>query len=219
MPTPGQKHITEIVADLELAQALDDFREVAANNASALGLNQSDLGEITNAANNFSGKLGLWNAAKLAADNALATKNHQKQLSKATISKFAKIFRSKKSISDGLLAELMLPPHNPPRTKTPPTTPMNLVANATGQGLIKLQWKRNGNTSFTTFQIEYRTAPSGPWTILDTTTRVRYTYQAVPGVTIAFRVRAKRHGLTSAASAPFVVWPQDGSQEFQLEAA
>ena len=209
MPDPTSKYITEVVADSELNTALQLFNATAAANAVALGLTPPNLTEIANASSGFTTNLNAWAGAKAAANLAHENKDIQKKSSKAVISKWAKVFRANNAISDALLDQLMLPPHKTPGTKTPPTTPLDLVANANGEGLVSLKWKRNGNTSTTVFNIEWRLAPGTNWNVLDSTTKAKYDYQANPGQYIAFRVTAKRNGLNSPASVSVVLW-EDG---------
>ncbi|MBS1715044.1 MAG: fibronectin type III domain-containing protein [Armatimonadetes bacterium] len=218
MADPTSKYITEIVADPELNVALQNFNTVCSANAIALGLNPANLLEISGAATSFTSSLNTWVGSRSSANQALDNKNLQKKSSKAVISKWAKTFRANQTVPDGLLDQLMLPPHKTPGSKTPPTTPLNLVANADGQGLVKLAWKRNGNIETTQFAVEYRLVSGGAWSILDTTKKTKYTHQATPGVYIAFRVTAKRDGLTSPASVPVVLW-EDGVAEPQLSVA
>lgn len=81
-----------------------------------------------------------------------------------------------------------------------------------------LRWKRNGNRSGTQYFVEVRTDPQAEWTISGGTTKVQFSYQAVPGVYIAFRIVAARNGMTSPASVPVSLWENGGQVELQLAA-
>lgn len=216
---PTSQYITQIEADGDLNVALANFNTVCIANATTLGLKPADLTEIAAAATGFNTNLNAWVAARSTANNAKDTKNTQKTTSKGVVSKWAKSFRANPAVPDALLGQLMLPPHKTPGSKTPPTTPLDLVANSTGQGLVKLTWKRNGNTSTTVFQIETRDSVSSPWVMLDSTTKTKYDHQATPGVYIAFRVSAKRGTLTSAPSVPVVLWENGGESATNLKLA
>jgi hypothetical protein len=163
MPNPTSQYITEIEADAALAQALIAYHATAAANAATLGLNPANLTELLNAANEFNADLQSWIATSTAAKEALVNKNQQKAASKAVVSKWAKVFRANLAIPDSLLAELMLPPHKTPGTKTPPSQPTNLVADADGLGLVKLRWSRNGNNATTVFEIQTRASAADEW--------------------------------------------------------
>lgn len=211
-------YITEIDADGDLSTALANFNTVCIANTAALGLTPANLLEIAGASTTFTTDLNALVAAKATAKSAAALKDTQKKSSKATVSKYAKMFRANVAVTDALLAQLQLPAHKTPGTKTPPTTPTMLVANADGTGLVSLSWNRMGNIAGTVFLIEYRTSPTSDWAVVNTTTRVRFSVQATPGSYIAFRVSAQRNGQTSAASTPVVLWDSSAPQALQIAA-
>lgn len=219
MADPTSQYITEISADGDLNVALANFNTVCAANAVALGLSPANLTEIAGASTGFTSNLNAWVGARSSANLALDNKNLQKKTSKSIISKWAKTFRANNAVPDGLLDQLMLPPHKTPGSKTPPATPTDLVANADGQGLVSLKWKRNGNNQNTVFQIETRSSAGASWVPLDSTTKAKYTYQAVAGEYVAFRVTAKRNGLTSPASVAVVLWEDGGTGQANLTIA
>jgi YD repeat-containing protein len=211
--------ITEIVADGALNSALANFATVCEDNAGPLGLTGPQVAEIESAAANFSTELSAATAAKAAQKAAVAAKNTQKATSKGIVSKYAKIFRANASVSDELLAQLMLPPHSTPGSDSSPTTPLDLIATANGDGVTTLKWNRNGNIQGTTFRIEKRTSPSGAWTILGTTTRRTFVTMSTPGQYVAYRVTAARNDMTSAPSTPVVLWDTTGEGEASLSIA
>jgi hypothetical protein len=211
-------YITQIEADGDLDSALANFSAVCAANAAKLGLAAPDLAEISDAATNFHSAFNASTAAKAAAHGAVEAKNTQKATSKSVISEWAKQFRANPAVEDELLADLMLPPHSTPGSETTPTIPLALVASANGDGVVNLKWNRNGNIQGTQFVIERRTSPSGTWTILDTSTRRTYVTMATPGQYVAFRVSAKRNGMTSPASTPAVLWDSQESVQLQIAA-
>ncbi|MGE0001708.1 MAG: hypothetical protein AB7F50_01590 [Fimbriimonadaceae bacterium] len=211
-------YITQIESDGELNTALASFAQTCAAQATPLGLSPADVTEINNAATNFDTDLLAWQNARNAAANAVTAKDSQKSASKGVVSKFAKRFRANPAVSDELLASLMLPPHATPGTKTPPTTPTDLVAEGDGNGLVTLRWGRNGNTSATVFEVWFRTSPTGEWTVLGSTTKLKFDYQWSPGEYIGFRVTASRNDATSPASTPVVLWEPAGENTLQLAA-
>ena len=85
-------------------------------------------------------------------------------------------------------------------------TPTEFLCVADGDGNISMKWRRNGNTSATSFVIEWRGSASAPWTQIGATTRAKFSWQSTPGEYAAFRVRATKKGQSSAASNQFVVW-------------
>lgn len=210
-------YITDIEADGNLNTALQNFHTVCAANATALGLGLPDLTAILNATTNFTNDLNAVVAAKAASKAAASAKDAQKKASKAVVSQWAKTFRANVTVSDALLAQLMLPPHKTPGTKSAPTTPTALVASADGLGNVYMSWNRGANRNGTVFLIEFRTSPTADWAVLNSTTKVKFSVQATPGSYIAFRVSAQRNSQTSAASTPVALW--DGSRPVTLAIA
>lgn len=199
-------YITEIRADGELDTALASFAQTCAANTAALGLSPADVTEINDASTGFGTTLVAAQNARNTYANAVTAKDAQKTASKAVVSKFAKRFRANPAVSDQLLASLMLPPHSTPGTKTPPTTPQDLVANGDGNGLVTLRWNRAGNVRVTVFEVWHRTSPTGAWTLLGSTTKTKFEVQWTPGEYVGFRLTASRNGATSAPGTPVVLW-------------
>lgn len=212
-------YITEIVADGDLNTALANFNTVCAANAATLGLTPADITAIGTAATGFNTSLNAATAAKATAKSSVDAKVVQKKTSRAVVSKYAKIFRANQAVPDSLLEQLMLPHHKTNGSKTPPAQPLDLVGSADGNGLVKLKWKRNGNIQSTQFLLEVRTDPAGNWSISGATTQTKFSYQAVPGSYIAFRVTATRRDLSSPPSTPFALWENGGGPGLELKVA
>lgn len=212
-------YITQITKEADLSVALTSFSATCAANAAALGgLTPAQLTEISGMASNFATSLANLATARAAEQLAMENKNLQLATSKTLLAKWAKTFRANPAISDALLDQLNLPHHKTPGTKTPPTTPLDLVAGADIQGLVNLKWKRNGNNSTTVFTIETQSELGGDWTIAGSTTKTRFNYQAVPNQYIAFRVYASRNGLYSQPTLPTTLWANGGGQTLTLAA-
>ena len=212
------EYITNIRADGELNTALAAFASTCAAQATPLGLTPADVTEINNAASGFDADLLAWQSAKNTAADALTNKDAQKAASKAVVSKFAKKFRANLAITDQMLASLMLPPHSTPGTKTPPTTPVDLVANGDGNGFVTLRWGRNGNIRSTVFEVEFRTSSTGEWAVLGSTTKASFQHQWTAGTYIGYRITASRNGQTSPASTPVVLWETGGEGTMSIAA-
>jgi len=212
-------YITDIRKQSDLSVALQAFAATCTANALALGgLTAPQLAEINLMATNLASTLTAEANAKAAFDLAHANKAAQYTASKTTLGKWAKTFRANPAISDSLLDQLNLPHHKTPGTKTPPSTPLDLVATPDVQALVALRWKRNGNKTNTQFVVEAQTAPDGEWSIVGTTLKVRFSHQAELGMYIAYRVTATRDGLDSQPTVPVVLWP-NGQQSQQLMVA
>lgn len=211
-------YITEENNDTRLNNDLTSFSNVATLNKVALGLQTTDLTEMTTLFSAYSSALTATATAKAAVKSSVEQKDINKKAAKQFVSKWAKIWRANNAISDPLLDQLMLAPHKTPGTKTPPTQPTNLVATDDGLGLISLKWRRNGNTPATTFAIESKASPSADWVMIDATTKTKYEFQATSGMPIWFRVVAKRNGQSSPASTPVSMWESGESATLQIAA-
>ncbi|MBS1715834.1 MAG: fibronectin type III domain-containing protein [Armatimonadetes bacterium] len=212
-------YITELSSDGSLNTALANFNALCVQFTAQLSLQPADLIAIAAAASQFNTALNAATAAKQTSKGSVEAKDVQKAASKAVIAKYAKIFRANPAVSDQLLEQLMLPHHKTPGAKTPPTQPLDLVGSADGQGLVTLKWKRSGNIEGTNFLVEARTAPTGEWTIMGSTTRVKTTFQGTPGDYLAFRVTAVRNKQSSPPSVPFVLWDGSTGEGFELKVA
>ena len=203
----NSRYITDTkMPEADYATALTNFLAVCNANKVPLALTTNDLTEIQAAATGFPTTLNAWVAAQAAAGNAKTAKDVQKATTATIINKWAKIFRANNAIPDALLDQLMVAPHKPGRTSSPPVTPTEFQCVADGDGNISMKWRRNGNTSATSFVIEWRGSASAPWTQIGATTRAKFSWQSTPGEYAAFRVRATKKGQSSAASNQFVVW-------------
>jgi hypothetical protein len=219
MPQLVNQYITQIVGENQFNTAFQEFAGVCATNAAALGLSPDEVADIQLEANKVTTKLGEWVAAKSAAAAAKSSKDTQFEAGHAYVAQWAKTFRANILISDDLLADLKLPPHNPPKTTVPPAEVDGVVAKGNGQGYIKLSWNRAGNKSGTVFVIEYRTSVGSPWQVLDATTRARFGFQWQVGDYIGIRVSARRGNVSSQPSAPVVLWEAGGDNVVMLQAA
>ena len=219
MPQLVNQYITQIQGETQFNTAFQEFAGVCATNATPLGLSPDEVADIQLEANKVTTKLGEWVAAKNAAAAAKSSKNTQFQAGHAYVAQWAKTFRANMLISDELLADLQLPPHNPPKTTVNPIEVENLVAKGNGQGYIKLQWSRSGNKTGTVYVIEYRTSVGAPWQFLDTTTHVRFGFQWQVGDYIGIRVTARRGNVSSTPSVPSVLWEAGGDNVVMLQAA
>lgn len=211
-------YITDDLKDGELNTALANFNTVCIANAATLALAPGDLTAIAAASTGFNTTFNAATVAKAAAKNSVEAKDLQKKSSRATISKYAKMFRANLAVPDNLLDSLMLPHHKTPGSKTAPTQPLDLTGSADGNGLVSLKWKRNGNIGGTQFLVETRTTPGGAWTISGSTTQAKFQYQAVVGSYIAFRVTASRRDILSPPSFPYAFWENGGGLELSVAA-
>jgi hypothetical protein len=205
-------YITEIKKEGDLNIAMQTFAATCQANSAALGLTPPNIVEINGMSTNFTGSLTGLATSKAATKLAQQNKDTTLKASKATLSKWAKTFRANPAVSDALLDQLQLPHHKTPGTKTPPTTPTDLVGDADIQGLVSLKWRANGNRSGTQYVVESQPGPDAEWAIIGSTTKTKTTFQAVAGNYIAFRVTARRDDQDSQPTLPIVLWSNGAPQ-------
>lgn len=210
-------YITQTTADGPLNSQLQSFLATAEAQSVKLGLTAPDIEAMGELYTAFSTSLAASDTAKAASKAATTAKNTAKRLARANVSAWAKIWRADENISDDLLNELMLAPHNTPGQHSAPTTPTDVTASLNNESVITLKWKRNGNTSGTIFSIETAEDGSGPWTMLDATTKTKFSTQGTPGTTQWFRIVAKRDGMSATPTNPISVWT--GGQSLSLQIA
>lgn len=212
-------YITEIRREADFVTALQNFFTTCDTNKAELNLGDPELAEIEAAATAAQAQLIAAEAARNAARSAVSNKDATLAASRQVVAKFARIFDANLTIEDSLLGELMLPPHDPPRSYNPPNQPLDPFANSDGLGNIELRWKRNGNIKNTVFIIEYRSSPSGSFTQLGTTTKTKFDTTWTPGQYVEYRIIATRRSLYSVASNSVVLWSGTSDQTLELAAA
>ncbi|HRI44015.1 MAG TPA: fibronectin type III domain-containing protein [Fimbriimonadaceae bacterium] len=205
--------------EADFVAALQSFFTVCDANKAELDLGDAELTEIEAAATDAQTQLLAAEAARNVARSAVTTKDATLTSSRQVVAKFARIFDANLDVEDALLAQLMLPPHDPPRSLTAPAQPLDPFANADGLGNIVLKWKRNGNIKSTVFIIQYRASASASFTQLGTTTKTKFETSWTPGQYVEFRVIATRRGVESLPSNSVVLWSGATDQTLELAAA
>jgi hypothetical protein len=203
----SQMYILQIRSVPALIKAAQTFYTVCSTNSATLGLTPANLTEINNAVNGLVNGQSAMAAAKAAYRGSVTVRNARTESLRAVVSKWAKTFDANEAISDGLLEQLGLPPHNPTQTSARPTEPTGVTATADTNGKVNLKWRRAGNPSRTVFLIQVQHAAGGLWTQVGGVTVTKFVYMAPQvGARTAFRVVASRNGLHSTPSVPFVLW-------------
>lgn len=212
-------YITQIKSEEEFNTALANFASVCNLQAETLDLTPAQVTEIQAASTALANSITAYTSARTAANAAKATKMQELADGHAIVSKYSKIFRSDNNVSDAVLSQLMLAPHKTPSTKTVPTIPTDLVANADGNGNILLKWNRNGNISTTVFTVERRSGVSAPWSVIGSTTASKFATTWTPGSYVEYRVSASRRDIDSAFSTSVVLWSSGGESTLFLDEA
>ncbi len=196
-------YVNEIKNDEEIAIAYPAFSTTCTAKSTDLHLMAVDMAAIEAAATNFNDALQAVIAAKQAYHEAIVNKEAVKAASKAVVCKYVRKFRSDLTITDSLLALLNVAPHTPAGVVTPAVSPTSLAGTIEIDGAVKLTWSRGSNIYPTTFIVESQSSPTGPWSLVGTTTKTKFDTSTPVGQYIAFRVTAVRGNSKSAPSAPF----------------
>lgn len=215
-------YILQIRSVPALMQAAQTFYNVCSTNAATLGLTPANLTEINNAVTALVNGQSAMSAAKAAYKGSVTVRNAKTDSLRTVVSKWAKMFDANSAISDGLLEELGLPPHDPGQTSVAPIEPTDVTATADTNGKVFLKWKRAGNPTGTVFLVEVQYVAGGPWAQVGGVTVVKFAYQSPQvGTRTAFRVTASRKGQFSSPSVPFVLWDngEASSQSVELKVA
>ncbi|MEQ1823070.1 MAG: hypothetical protein ABL949_11210 [Fimbriimonadaceae bacterium] len=145
--------------------------------------------------------------AKAAARGAVSKKDTQRAKSEATYRKFSKIFLANPALTPELLSDLGMKVNPAPSGPVVPV--QNLSAVGTSDGVNTLNWKRNGNANGTVFSIAAQIGGSATWTVIGSTTKVRYAHTGVtPSVQMIYRVTAQRGNSVGKPSNTAIVYGQ-----------
>jgi hypothetical protein len=167
----------------------------------ALGVTGPEAGAIEAAAAAYVAALNAQEAARSAATAATEACDLKWRETMEMAALYNARFQANPSIGPALIAELGLKVHSGGSSHVV-YNPTNLVATGLSNGVNKLRWNANGNTSGrTTYIIQAMYNNSGSWTIVDTTTRLRFNHTSqTPGVAVQYRIIAKRGTQTSEPS-------------------
>ncbi len=202
--------------DSKLQIWLNAFANGCANNSTVLSLTPIELADISNSATNFSDELNLLADAKLAAKAAADSKNKQRSRSVALARRYAKEFKANPAVPQNILVLLGIVGNN----SSNPVVPISdLVVMGCSDGVNKLTWSRNTNTSGTIYLVEYRLDSETQWSFAAAATATRFNHTGqIPGEMTWYRVISTRAGIVSVPSTPVVVYGNGGFGELTLAA-
>lgn len=181
------------MSDAQFLQFAQNFVEVAEANTTALGIDESVIGQmltrLTQYGNALTARVSAFDAAKA----ATITKQGKKQQMLDIVRQYANQWQANPSISETLKQELGLPIHDKTPSPRPVFTPTDLYVRTICSGTNWLRWNRNGNYPQTVFEIQYSYDNPNSWEWLEVTTKsdFRHTDQT-PGRVVYYRVRANR---------------------------
>lgn len=204
--------------DSEYMPWIINFASVATANATLLNLTSGQTTNLTALATAFQNAYEDSEATKITAKSKVATKNSMRAASEAAFRSVAGFVNANDNVSDGVKADLGIT--ITPSSAGPVVQPTDLVAVGGDNGTNRLAWSRTGNAYGTSFIIEAKIGESGPWTYVNSTTRVKYADAGrTPGIQIAYRVIAQRDGVSSSPSNTAVIYLASEAEVISLHKA
>lgn len=184
----------------------ENFIAVANVNLSTLGLNATDITNLTSKKTDYSVKLNTAVAKQAEAKAATESKNLSKNELVLNLRALARQIQARPGVSDNLKEQLGLNIPDPNPTPLYPFQPLDLSGNIGVGGVAKIKWNRNGNPQGTPFIIESSNNYDTGWHIIGTTTKTTYeTPLTEPIGQNYYRVKAQKGEFTSEASNAIVL--------------
>lgn len=195
-----------------------NFASVATANATVLNMTGGQVAGLTGLATAFETAMVDSNEARLNAKGKTATKRLVRTTSEEQFRAAARVITANPAISSALKSELGL---NVSPSPVGPVLPVDdLSVKGFSNGDNKLVWKRATNAQGTVFQVQAKVGGTGPWVIVGTTTRIRFTHSGqTPGVAMLYRIVSERGGTLSSPSNEASVYAGEETQVFTLKQA
>lgn len=202
------------LGDAPLADLLNQMASSIAVGPAGFGLTAANATAMSNAAADFETALLDWNAARVAADSAIVTKNEQRETTLNTFTTYLNLMYATPTVPDATVASIGLAPRSDTRTTVIPQQPIDFVATPFADGTVKLTWGTNGNPYGVIYEIEKADINAADWSLVFSTTKKTIILSdAPPGVIQYFRVTATKNGTRSQPSfIEGIYLPQPGAQ-------
>lgn len=174
--------------------------------------------ELSSAYSQYDTALQAVLLAELNYKAAVQAKDLKRKALADKFSDYLPICYATQTVTNDELAQLGLKPRVPRSGTLPPQIPMDLVASIITGGVVQLKWKRNGNTSTTTFVVQKK-VEDGAWenAWIGSRSKVELTGYA-PGVMVTFRVYAVKADEQSVPSNVAVIYDDGGAGELPIAA-
>ena len=184
----------------ELSAWIANFNTTASAQMASLGLTAADITALNGVQTNLNTSIAGVTTAKASLKAAAQTETVATKSLNNTVRGIVRRIQSNPAVTSTQKAQLGINPRTNIRTKTPPTTPTELVGEGFSTGVNSLKWKRNGNIAGTVFLIEAQTG-TGNFSAVGSTLTTKFEHKGqTPGAKIAYRVTASRGGLLSVPS-------------------
>jgi hypothetical protein len=173
------------------------------------GLIAADVTPLTNAQADFSDALIASDAAKAAAETAVAAKTASRDTLEALLRPLVRQIQERPAVTDEARLAAGIPVRDTVRSSNSPIAPVQLVATLPSPATANLVWNSNGNAGGVQYVVEKRVNNAGDWGMVDVVLATRIAVPGlVPGIRVDFRVRARRGAATSDPSNVASVYAQ-----------
>jgi Zn-dependent M16 (insulinase) family peptidase len=211
---PGLDYLPREDAQLQLW--LTNFTSIAEANEALLELNKEDIEDLNASKAEYSQKLDGLEAAKGAQRAATNGKNKSKSNVSEKVRRLTRKFKGNPNVNETLLKSLGVVSN---KKSGPVVTVTGVKVRGSNEGVNTVKFNRNGNSSSTTFVIEYKAPDSDVWLFGDAITSTKWNHDnQVPGQQIWYRVTSKRAGKRSVPSVPASAYPHTNSESISIAA-
>lgn len=189
------------------AKALNGSIAQIKANAALYGVSDAEMLALEAKASAFQTELTAVDAAKNAQTAAVARKDATRMALEKDYRALVQRIHVNPAITDEHKAAAGIPMRDTVRTSAMPPSPLDLVVSAQSNGTNYLAWNRNGAPERTDFVIEARTAPSEAWVMVGSVSATQFQHTGQkPGVSVSYRVSARRGKYQSEPCAPVGVY-------------
>lgn len=183
----------------------------------AFGISSTNASALATSASLVSARYDDVVAAKLAYEAAVKAQQMQREAFGTLFTTLLNQSYANPAVTDVSLISIGLDARSS-RQARPVRQPLNLKVVPNENGFINASWKRNQNTSATTFNLEMLSS-EGEWELIWAGARIRIELSGfTPGETQSFRVVATKGGETSLPSNIWTIYPDGGALGFRVAA-
>ncbi len=179
--------------DTEFAVWLANFNAVARENNLILKLDERELEKCEDSLTDLNTAIATFTKVQAEARSATTGKTSARATAEGQARDLAGQVRNNKKIPNELKEKLGIATRDTTPTAPVLATPANLVVTGLDSGINQLRWDSKGNRQGTIYVVEARTGESTQWVMVDAVTKTRYEHTGQrPGVSVRYRIRAKR---------------------------
>ncbi len=186
---------------------IDAVTDVVEVDETVYGLAAGSFAPVRSALVAFAAALGAADAAKSAAQIAVADKDNKRAQLEAAFRPLCNQIKAAPVVTDELLAQASLPIRDTVRTAAAPIAAAGVVARGGADGTNLITWQPNGNSAGARYRVESRTSPTGEFTLLDVVTATSFRHAgAGAGTYREYRIVTTRSNQSAAPSNTAVVF-------------